>query len=321
MRRLVVGAVTAGVALTGCAVPYDGDGEVALAPGMAPAPAAAPAQDAVPVVVDTDLGGDDLAALAFLLRHPGIDVRAVTVAGGGLVGCDPGVDLVADLLTGLQEEAVPVACTATAPGGRAFPDEWRALAATGTGIPRPASTLEAQSGEAWSLVARLTRRHDDLVLVALGPMTTAAELARRSPDAYARLAGVHAMGGSVDGEPVDGVAEWNAAADPAAFDAVLGAGVPVTLVPEDAVPEGTPDVLGSDPVVARVAASIDYPAWWDLAAAAALVTGPGETTTGRWVLDPEVPGRLVQAGDDGDVEVVRSLDQGALEAAYADALG
>ena len=317
----MVGAVATGVALTGCSVPYDDDGEVALAPGAAPAPAAAPAADAVPVVVDTDLGGDDLAALAFLLRHPQVDVRAVTVAGGGLVGCDPGVDVVADLLTGLQEEAVPVACTAPSPEGRAFPDEWSQLAATGTGIPRPASTLEAERGDAWSLVARLARRHDDLVLVALGPMTTAAELARRSPDAYARLVRVHAMGGSVDGEPVDGVAEWNAAADPAAFDAVLGAGVPVTLVPEDAVPEGTPDVLASHPVVARVAATIDYPAWWDLAAAAALVTRPAETTAGRWVLDPQVPGRLVQAGGDGDVEVVRSFDEDALEAAYADALG
>ncbi len=69
---------------------------------------------ATPVVVDTDLGGDDLAALTFLLRHPDVDVEAITVAGGGLVGCDRGVDLVADLLTLLEEQPVPIACTAPA---------------------------------------------------------------------------------------------------------------------------------------------------------------------------------------------------------------
>ena len=79
-------------------------------------------------------------------------------------------------------------------------------------------------------------------------------------------------------------------------------------------------MVASAPVVSQVAATIDYPAWWDLATAAALVTGGAETTAGRWVLDDTVPGRLVREGD-GDVRVVRSLDAGALEAAYAEALG
>ena len=322
MRRLLVAAIGTALALTGCAAPYDDDGEVALDAGMALRPAVPEATrpDATPVVVDTDLGGDDLAALAFLLRHPAVDVRAITVAGAGLVGCDPGVDIVADLLTDLAEEPVPVACTTATSDGLPFPEEWRRLAATGTGIPRPSSTLPAEPGSASSLVARLARRHDDLVLVALGPMTTVAELAETSPGTLGRLAGVHAMGGSVDGPPIDGVAEWNAAADPASFETVLAAGVPLTIVPEDAIPMGTPEVLFSAPVVSRVAATIDYPAWWDLATAAALVTGATETTTGQWVLDDEVPGRLVHVGD-GEVAVVTSMDATSLEAAYAEALG
>ena len=75
------------------------------------------------MVVDTDLGGDDLVALAFLLRHPSVRVEAVTIAGTGLVGCDPGVDLVADLFTALDEDPVPVACgrEEAGPGGAAVP--------------------------------------------------------------------------------------------------------------------------------------------------------------------------------------------------------
>ena len=82
------------------------------------------------------------------------------MAGAGLVGCDPGVDIVADLLTTLGERAVPVACTTKASEGMTFPDEWRAAAATGTGIPRPGSTLTAEAGGAASLVTHLARRHE-----------------------------------------------------------------------------------------------------------------------------------------------------------------
>lgn len=178
MRRLLLGVLGSALALSACTAPYDGDGEILLGGGRAAPP---PSLDAVPVVVDTDLGGDDLAALVFLLRHPAVEVEAITVAGAGLVGCDPGVDNVADLLTTLGERAVPVACTTRASEATAFPDEWRAAAATGTGKPRPGSTLTADPGGAASLVAHLARRHEGLVLVALGPMTTAAELARRRP--------------------------------------------------------------------------------------------------------------------------------------------
>ena len=70
----------------------------------APVNAAIPAaiDDAVrpprPIVVDTDLGADDVMALLFLLESPAVDVRAITVSGTGLVHCDPGVRHVQSLL-------------------------------------------------------------------------------------------------------------------------------------------------------------------------------------------------------------------------------
>ena len=59
----------------------DVDGEVFAAGPMARPPAKQP--DAVPVVVDTDLAPDDLAALALLLRHPRVRVVAMTVPQTG----------------------------------------------------------------------------------------------------------------------------------------------------------------------------------------------------------------------------------------------
>ena len=121
------------IALAGCAAPTDGDGEVptSLTPAVE-------ATSATQVVVDTDLGGDDLVALAFLLRHPQVHVDAITIAATGLVGCDPGVDLVADLLTALGEEPVDVACGRAGPGrdGLALPGR---LAGCRRGGQRPSA--------------------------------------------------------------------------------------------------------------------------------------------------------------------------------------
>jgi hypothetical protein len=310
--RLVAALGLAVSVLAGCAAPVDDDGE--LLPAAAPHPAPTQLPDATPLVVDTDLGGDDLVALAFLLRHPTVDVQAVTIAATGLVGCEDGVRVVAGLFEALGEPAVPVGCgrPTPGPGGRAFPAAWREAAASGTGI-RPADAAPAV--DAVDLLAERARASESLVVVGLGPLTNLADLADARPEDYRRLAGVHAMAGSVQGPPVDGVAEWNAAADPDALAIVLTAPAPVTLVPEDAVPEGTPDVVHG-PVVGGVAAVVDYPRWWDLATAAALVApAAGEVEAGSWALDDAQPGRLRQDGP-GPVRVYRTLDMTALETAY-----
>lgn len=317
MRRVLAALVTVASVTVACAAPSDDDGESVAAAGRLPA-APPPAEDARVVVVDTDLGGDDLAALAFLLRRTDVRVAAITIAATGLVGCEAGVDVVADLLTALNEPAVTLSCGREdpGPGGRALPAAWRTAAEAGSGIPRDPLTLPTTREDAAEVISRVAARGEPLTVVALGPLTNLADLVTDYPDAAQLLAGIHAMGGSVDGRAVDGVAEWNAAADPEAFGTVLSSGVPLTLVPEDAVPTGTPDALDV-PVVAQVAAANDYPAWWDLAAAAAVVApGAAQAEDGRWELDRSTPGRLRRVGD-GPVRVVRSLDRAALEAEYA----
>ncbi len=306
-------SLAAGLALTGC-TPPDGAGP------LPPPPPKAAAGDRISVVVDTDLGADDLVALAFLLRHPDVDVRALTIPATGLVDCGPGLDVAAGLFAALAAEPVPIACgRATAgPGGRPFPPAWRTAAADGWGLTPEDGAPGAEPEDAVDLLAGHARDTSGLVVVALGPMTNVAELATRHPDDFQRLGAVHAMAGSVSGPLVDGVAEWNAAADPAALGTVLTGPVPVTVVPEDAVPEGTPEILRG-PVVGRVAQAADLPAWWDLAAVAALVTpDAGPTEDGGWELHGSEPGRLGRQGDGvGDVRVYRALDPQMLESEYA----
>ena len=40
---------------------------------------------ALPVIVDTDLGNDDIFAIAYIARHPGVELLAVTVSGAAVM--------------------------------------------------------------------------------------------------------------------------------------------------------------------------------------------------------------------------------------------
>ncbi|KQX64385.1 nucleoside hydrolase [Angustibacter sp. Root456] len=315
-------------ALTGCSGAYDADGEPASAGRLVAAPGRLPS--ARPVVVDTDLGADDVVALGLLLRRPDVDVRAVTVAATGLVGCPDAGDVVTALAAAVGTPPPPVACGRSEPGprGRSMPAAWRTAAASGSGLPAPSAQVRHFASApmvtqpAAGVIGRLARQTPDLTIVALGPLTNLADLASSDPAAFSRLGEIHAMGGVLDGVGEGDVGEWNAAADPASFEAVLAAaasGQPrLTVVPLDAVPPGTPREL-TGPVVGAVAAAAQLPAWWDAATAAALVAPDAAVlTSGSFTVSASEPGRLQRKGD-GRVRLVQHLGAEGLRAVYASA--
>ncbi|HET8616844.1 MAG TPA: nucleoside hydrolase, partial [Actinomycetales bacterium] len=316
---------TCALVLGGCAAPYDGDGESRASMRLAPAAQQLPS--ATPVVVDTDLGADDLVAMALLLRHPSVHVEAITVAATGLVGCPEAADVVADLAAALAVASPVVACGRAAPGpsGRVMPAEWRRAAAESSGLPEASAEMRhflpvtLSATPAAELLAQTARRSNGLNVVALGPLTNLADLATSDRTAYAQVRAVHVMGGVVAAPGDDGVGEWNAAADPDAFGTVLSAaragGPRVTIVPLDAVPGGTPQAL-TGPVVGAITARAGLPAWWDVATAAAVVApAAAVTTTGTYRLGAAQPGRLTRTGD-GPVRVVQHLDPITLDQVY-----
>ena len=326
MRRLPHLAAALLIGLTGCsAAASDVDGEVFVPGPMSPAAAKHP--DATPVVVDTDLAPDDLAALALLLRHPAVDVVAVTVPTTGLLDCR-GTSLLADFFEALETAPPPVACGTTPRGddGVAFPADWGAGALMRSGLPRDGTPgeLETVGAASHDLIARLARRHDDLLVVALGPLTDVAAVLREHPEAYRELAGVTAMAGSVaTASHAEGVAEWNAGADPVPLAEVVAGPVPVTLVPDDPVARGVPAGLAG-PVVGGLGRVEGFasPAYWDLPTAGIVVAPDAATTeSGTWSVDvADDRGRLRRTGA-GSVRVVTGLDTAALDRLYQEVFG
>lgn len=310
------------VALLGACAPAasDDDGEVFVAGPMAPA--AHKRADAVPVLVDTDLAPDDLAALALLVRHPGVEVVAITVPLTGQLGC-VGRGLVADVFEGLAATPPPLACgdTPRGPDGVVFPQSWTlgAIEHSGLAGDHDPTSLTPVLSPAAGLIARMARQHDRLQVVALGPLTELAAVLRRHPSAYARLGGITMMAGAVaSASHGEGIAEWNAGADPVPFAEVVAGPVPITVVPDDPVPRGAPDGLAG-PVVGGLgrAPGFESPAYWDLATAGLFVAPSAATTeSGTWSVDTIGDrGRLRRTGD-GPVRVVTALDAAALDEVY-----
>jgi hypothetical protein len=321
-RRLFTALACLVVLATGCAGASDDDGEMYVA-GRLTLPEAKDS-DALPVVVDSDLAPDDLVALAYLLRHPGVRVLAVTVPTTGIVTCPAGVDLVGDLVRAVRADPVPVSCGSTprGPHGVAFPASWTVGALTDSGLERDLTATGRPSPQpADQTLARLAQQQDGLVVLALGPMTELAATLREDPASYARIDRVVAMTGIVEGASQDvGIGEWNAAADPDSLAEVLEGPVPVTVVPHEVVPDGPP-AGKSAPVVGEIGvrSSMPSPRFWDLATSA-FFTHPeaGVGVSGTWTVDVDGDlGRLVRTGE-GDDTVVTSLDTDRLDAAYAE---
>ena len=325
--RLIAAAALLAVVASGCTAAYDDDGEVTGLMGTAPAQAA----DAVPVVIDTDLAPDDLAAITYLVRHPRVDVVGITVPATGMVGCTDGLRLLADLFAAIESRSVPVACGTHRRGteGVPFPAEWCAGVAADPGLPAlGAMPWQPLREDAGAFLSRQAKAHPGLRVVALGPLTELAALAADRPADYRRIAAVTTMAGAIgDGQdPDQGIGEWNAAADPAAFAAVLAGPVPVTVVPDGPVPQGVPRGMATAPVVGGLGVDtmISSPAYWDLATAGVFATpdATAASSTGAWTADVTgTRGLLHQGGGNGRVSVVTELDAGALDASYAAVFG
>lgn len=186
------------------------------------------------VIIDTDPGLDDAVGILYALAAPGLDVQAITTVAGN-IGLDRTTANAGRLLAVMGAD-LPYAPGAAGPLARAGIHEEAIHGADGLGgVPLP-EPLAPPHGDAVALLAGrlMAAPAGAITLLALAPLTNLALLARDHPAAYRRLAGIIAMGGTIH-EPGNWgpLAEFNLAADPHAARIVLGAGVPVTLVPLD----------------------------------------------------------------------------------------
>jgi inosine-uridine nucleoside N-ribohydrolase len=234
----------------------------ASGPSATPLITGEPPTTRIPVIIDSDLDLSDIAAIAILLRDPKLDVRAISIAGTGLVHCQGGRLLTRYILDELDASATPFGCGRQDPGadGHAFPDEWRARADAGFGLDMTPRAEQGVPRDAVEVIrAAVADSPSAPTIVTLGPLTNFEDAIAADSSLADRLAGIHAMLGTVEApgnvlvEEHAGTdrLEWNAFADPSAVAAVLDADVPLSIVPLDAtddvaVPADLADRLETD---------------------------------------------------------------------------
>ena len=188
------------------------------------------------VVVDTDMGTDDVMALLFLLERSDITIDAVTIAGDGLTHPEAGVRNARSLLALAGAPDTPVAGGRSSPlaGDNAFPREWRTYSDDLSAVPDlPEPRGRRYEGDAADLL--LESLDANTTLLTLGPLTNVAEALRRDPGVADRVGRVVSMAGAIDapGNAPNGVAEFNVWIDALAAKEVAEA-MPIELVPLDA---------------------------------------------------------------------------------------
>jgi purine nucleosidase len=185
-----------------------------------------------PFLIDTDTASDDAVALAMALRHPGVDVRAITVVAGN-VPLEMGVQNALYTVELCGRTDVPVYAGAAEPLARPLETAQFVHGADGMGdIGLPLTGRVPAPGHAVEVMNRLAHEHaGELTLVTLGPLTNVALAVQADPQFATRVGRCVVMGAVADHiGNVTPVAEFNMWVDPEAVEVVLGARLPLQFV-------------------------------------------------------------------------------------------
>ncbi|HWU39783.1 MAG TPA: nucleoside hydrolase [Candidatus Acidoferrum sp.] len=188
------------------------------------------------VILDVDTGVDDALAIMLAVRSPELEVLGITTVNGNVSveRCTANTLLVLEILGASH---IPVASGAAKPlvGPHLGAVEVHGGDGLGNMTARyPAASGQALPGAIEFLLGMIRRHPGELTLIASGPLTNLALAIQKDRDAMQSLRGITIMGGAIRVPGNVGPAtEYNFAVDPEAAAIVLGAGMPVRLVPLD----------------------------------------------------------------------------------------
>ncbi|MCI9887930.1 nucleoside hydrolase [Micrococcales bacterium 31B] len=184
----------------------------------------------VPVILDVDTGIDDAMAIMFAVRHPLVDVQAITCVAGN-ASVDQVVRNTQQILDLIGAPEIPVAAGALRPLVEVPRHASWVHGETGLGtVDLPPTQRTPEPVHAVELLRRTLAATDrPITLVTLAPMTNLALFVRTYPDLLERIERIVFMGGSASIGNATAVAEFNVWHDPEAAHIVLSSGVPLTM--------------------------------------------------------------------------------------------
>ncbi|OCW57273.1 nucleoside hydrolase [Hoeflea olei] len=188
------------------------------------------------IIIDTDPGQDDAAAIMLALSSPELDVRGITAVAGNVP-----LELTARnarLITEIcGRPDVPVFAGADAPLRRKLVTAEYVHGKSGldgVDLFEPSHPLQERHAVDFIIDTLRDAPEGNVTLCALGPLTNLATVVERAPGVIGRAREIVLMGGGFfEGGNVTPSAEFNIYVDPEAAAIVFGAGVPITMMPLD----------------------------------------------------------------------------------------
>jgi inosine-uridine nucleoside N-ribohydrolase len=190
--------------------------------------------ETVPILIDTDMGVDDAAAICLALASPGLDVRAIVGVGGNVNAAQATINI-SRLLAAIKPPVIPVVGRGMDQTAGGLVDRRALFGDDGLGGCELASPDQSKVAE-FSAVYQdaIEEAKGELVVVALGPLTNIAAMLDRSPELMRRIKHLHLTGGAVwaqgDASPAS---EFNFHKDTTAAAKVLSSRLPISVTPLD----------------------------------------------------------------------------------------
>ncbi|MET1025753.1 MAG: nucleoside hydrolase [Dongiaceae bacterium] len=204
------------------------------------------------IIIDTDPGIDDAAAILLAMASPEIEILGMTTVAGNvplslttnntLKLCELGGRIDIPVFAGADRPLKRRSKTAEHVHGTTGMD--------GATLPEPQKQIETKHGVDWLVETLTAAAPKSITLVVLGPQTNIALALRRAPQIRGALRDVVIMGGATEmaGGNITPHAEFNIHVDPEAAGEVFAAGLPVTLVSLDVARK----VIGTPPRLDRL---------------------------------------------------------------------
>lgn len=211
------------------------------------------------VIIDTDMGWDDVLSILYLLKRPEIRIAGITVTGCGETNLHWGVTIALTLLELAGRTDVPVCAGTETPlkFDHTFPQPFRedmnSLMGLLPGLPAPSRTPDPRP--AWQFISETLDQADaPVTILSLGGFTNFGRMILDCPGTrWDMIQELYAMAGAifVDGNVAllnnacpkwnqgpqyasNHRAEWNVFVDPLAAQMVFDSRIPLTLIPLDA---------------------------------------------------------------------------------------
>ena len=188
------------------------------------------------IIIDTDPGQDDAAAIMLALGSPELDILGITTVAGNVplarTSCNARI-----ILEFCSRTDVKVYAGADKPIARPLITAEHVHGKTGLDGPElhePQMPLEAQHAVDFIIETLLREPAGTVTLCTLGPLTNIALALEKAPDIADRVRQLVMMGGGFfEGGNITPAAEFNIYVDPEAAAAVFKSGIAIVMMPLD----------------------------------------------------------------------------------------